>query len=730
MRALSSRPSQLNWGGDEEGSTPRELWVIPGNHDTRITGLLPVGWLWPVAGIASLLALGCWAICRINPPLPPWARLAAMSVVWFLMGCALCAFVLRLLVSVDLKSALGEDCFLTRARCSKRVPIGIVPFDSATQGVSWARGRVAASDFVNFRKGMTEAEKLAASTREVTWIAAVHHHPLPLPYDDSTEKMMAMDNAGAFLSALSQANVRLILHGHKHHQHFARIVVDPAESQSGELAVLSAGTPTNARTAGAFWHGFNVIDVDDEKRARITMYEAPPREGGFLPKHTLDLAPLEEQDRHRYARDVVELKTTCERMLCVAEINTYGDCRFVREFRSVSTTRHALEGLPGPYVAETSRGLVEAFVARPMCQWGPSVSFRPKGEGTLARLEGEIRFGGSGLQSSDQPIDFTLDFYANNAFALNQWQFDCMYPDGERHEDRREYLSFATPLDIAVQELLIHVRFPDDVPLPRRIDARQRSGSGDTASWRVLPGNCVTRIESQFVVEVRIAFPMRGSLIELNWEPRENTYAQDNTENEHGISRALALRDRCGQLQVDQIPEDLKEMLATLEKTARNQLGAGEAEQAQAYDIALFVFDADSKVLRYVSGTFADDDPRRKGTYAFGLGLVGRAFKTGAAVTFRRPPFAPSERPWGYVMPDGSRVLRRNQVPETAIVAIPLAPPEAVDWPYAVLQISTDSTSCLLKTANTASDNGLEQYCAAVRQFTPYFEAALVAIIR
>ena len=712
-------------GGGESGDCPRELWVIPGNHDTRITGLLPVRWLLPLVCACVLLAAGCWSLGQINPPLPPWAHRAVVIVAWFFGVCAVVALVLRFLVSVDLKRALGSEYFLSEARCSERIPIGIVPFDSASQGVSWARGRVADYNFSSFRNGMSAALEKVKGAKEVTWIAAVHHHPLPLPYDDSTERMMAMDNAGAFMSELSQAGIRLVLHGHKHHQHFARITVDPAQSQSSELAVLSAGTPTNSRSAGAFWHGFNVVDIDEEKRARITMYEAPPRGGGFVLKRIVDLAPLEEQDRNRYEREVTELGTSCERMLCVAEINTYGDARFVREFRGVCTTHHALGGLPGPYVAATSRGLVEAFIARSLCQWGPAVTLRPKGGGTLGRLEGEIRFGGSGLQKSDQPIDFALEFYANNAFALNQWQFECMYMDGQRRDSPREYLRFRAPMDLAVRELLIHVRFPDDMPLPRRLDLRQRTGAEESGIWRVLSRDCLIRIESQCVVEVRIPFPMRGSLFEINWEPRENLYAQPNTARERDIGRALVLRDRFAQLGIDQVPSSLKELLANLEINARNLLGVGEREQEQAYDVSLFAFHGDSKILRYVAGTFAESDARRQGTYAFGLGTVGRAFKTGASVAFRRPPYSPDERPWGYVMPDGSRVVDRNKVPEAVILSIPLAPPEAVDWPYAVVQISTDSATCVLKTANTASDSSVELFCAALRELTPDFEGIL-----
>jgi UDP-2,3-diacylglucosamine pyrophosphatase LpxH len=47
-----------------------------------------------------------------------------------------------------------------------------------------------------------------------------------------------MYNAGALINELAQAGIRLVLHGHKHHQHFARIVINPVESQFAEVAVL------------------------------------------------------------------------------------------------------------------------------------------------------------------------------------------------------------------------------------------------------------------------------------------------------------------------------------------------------------------------------------------------------------------------------------------------------------------------------------------------------------
>ena len=487
-----------------------DIWVIPGNHDTRITGLLPVGWLFGIAVANLAFATLWWVLDREPLNLPSWQHVGLHCLIDVNVGLAGLCLILRLLVRKNLECQ-WKGFFLTRARCSNRVPVGIVPFDSASEGVSWARGRIRDGSLAKFRSEMEAARD--TDTRAITWIAAVHHHPLPLPYDDSTEQMMIMDNAGALMKELSQAGIRLVLHGHKHHQHFARIVVDPAAAHSSELAVLSAGTPTSARSAGPFWHGFNVIDIDAEQRVRIGMHEAPPAGGGFELRQTLNLASLEEQDKRRFLRDAEQIGVSCERMLCVVQIGSFGDARFVREFRGVRALRDGVDGLPGPYVAFASSGLVEAFVARSLSQSGPSVSLALQSM-TLNRIEAAIRFRGSVLQKDEVPIDFALECYANNAFALNRWQFQCMYPD--RTDDSNEFLNFEVPRDVALEEFFIHVQFPDDVALPYRIDVKQRTAT--ESQWIALPRDCLVRIESQSIVQIRIRYPRPGAPAHLGAE--------------------------------------------------------------------------------------------------------------------------------------------------------------------------------------------------------------------
>ena len=695
-----------------------DIWVIPGNHDTRITGLLPVRWLFGLAMANLGLALVWWWLKRWPIGLPAGHQIILNSLLVINVVVAGLCLILRIFVRKDLGKQWG-GFFLTASRCSTQVPVGVVPFDSASEGVSWARGRIADSSLAKFRSEMEAAR--AGAIRPITWIAAVHHHPLPLPYDDSTEQMMIMDNAGALMKELSRAGVRLVLHGHKHHQHFARIVVDPAAAHASELAVLSAGTPTSARSAGPFWHGFNVIDIDAEQHVRIEMYEAPPAGGGFELRQTLDLASLEEQDKRRFWRDAEQMGVSCERMLCVARIGRFGDARFVREFRGVRALREGVEGLSGPYAASATSGLVEAFVARSLSQSGPAVSLKIESI-TLSEIKAAIHFSGSVLQKSEPPIDFALEAYANNAFALNRWQYQCMYPD-RKQEDSNEFLNFKVPVDLALEEFFVHIQFPDEIPLPYRIDVKQQASS--ESPWNPLPRDCLVRIESQAIVQIRIRYPKPGATIRLTWEPKDNIYPTNDPSGEQAISRALQLRERFLKLHTQGVSKELGTLLANLEISARTELGEGEDKQTVAYDIALFAFDEQTKELCYVAGSFPKGDPRRQGRYAFGLGMAGRAFKTATNVAFRKPAYTPSERAWGYVTPDGRRVSDRRDVPEEIILAIPLAPPEMPDWPYAVLQISTDQPFCTLKTADTATDKGIERYCAAPRALTTEFERIL-----
>lgn len=701
-----------------------EVWAIPGNHDTKITGLVPVIWLWHIALVCALLAAGSAWLRGLSCAYPVWLAWLLCATTWGWGGLAVLAVVVRLLVTRDLAKAMGDELWLTKGQVSAGGRVGIVPLDSATYDTSWARGEVTADGLAVLKEDLQRLRSPAGPGHDNTMlIAVVHHHVLPLPYDHDKEQMMVMGNAGSVLAELAGHRVRLLLHGHKHHQHFARVVINAATDPTADIAVLSAGTPTQARNAGAFWHGFNVIEIAPDGNATVEMYQGPPTGGAFKVDKRFDLTPPENQDRWRYEASLQTSDIHCERLICSVDINPYGDARFFREYVQVSTPRSCVKKLPSTLVAHAKWGLMEAYTVRGLSSHGPRVTVRPTPNSvrTAERIEVELHFEGAGLLDHDAPIDFFTEVYGNNAFALNQWQAECMYAsatgDDADEVKSTEDIRFKVPDGLAVRELIVEASFPTGMKRPRRLSPRIGHRTGEDVSWSWIPPSSLVWLGMRNTAQMRILYPRPGALYQINWDLEENIYGDGNVVRERGIERALELRKWLNTLRTKPLQPKLAQMLAQrLEATefnARTVLGNGDDQSP--LDIALFTFDANDKYLHYLVGTHAEADPRREAHYHYGLGLPGRAFKAGQAVSFRRPPSTPGERPWGYVHPDGKPVLPGDSVPEVAILAIPLAPMEAPDWPYAVLQLSTDTTTVPLRTTDVPQGMSIKDYTHALR---------------
>jgi len=710
LRQAKCRLDELATELKFDDGTDCEVWTIAGNHDTRITGLFPVKWLKWVSLISAILAVAAWFLSRVI--LPSWLSVLVLSAAGLLVAIFLTAVTFRLLTRTNLAKAIGDKHFLTTAQPSSRVPVGIVPFDSASVGVSWARGAISNESFGKF----TALKAQLAQEKDTVWIAAVHHHPLPLPYDHGAERMMAMDNAGAFLSDLSKIPIQLVLHGHKHHQHFARIVVNSISADAAEVAVLSAGTPTHGKDAGAFRHGFNVVHVHASRRMHVEMYESPPGPSGFERKCTFDIAPLAEQDRRRNRMDRDAFKINCKRLLCVANIEEGGDAYFAREFRGLDTTADSVRQLPFQLTASTTNGMVEEFRGERLCDYGPSIRLMKDKQVCWNECSGHIEFDGVGLHAGDEPIDFLVEFYGNNAFALDQWQHTSMYPEWGTGP-RSEYVNFPVPENIAVEEFWLIVRFPVCSGLPKGIIAVVKDEHAP--DWRQLPPDRLLRIESERLIQLRISCPLPKAEIELRWELPRDDFDLGNW----AVNRALSLRKKFASLLGKQIPQELLDIVSVMEAEARVPLGAGAERR---YDVALYAFDEPSKTLGYLTGTYAENDPRRQGAYPFGLGLVGRAFKIKSVRAFDRMKLVKGA-PCGYVMPQGGGVTDINSVREYAALAIPLTLPEALNWVYGVFVVSTDDATCGLKMQDSPQDRSIAEYCGTLRALTPRFEAILNA---
>ena len=132
----------------------------------------------------------------------------------------------------------------------------------------------------------------------------------------------------------------------------------------------------------------------------------------------------------------------------------------------------------------------------------------------------------------------------------------------------------------------------------------------------------MVRIESQGVVQVRVPYPIRSSAIEINWDQRENVYADPESDIGRDIARALSLRKQFNALVGNAPSAALLALMETIESNVRDWMSDGGETAGRLYDWALFAFDDGDKCLPYLMGSHPEGDWRRESRYPFGLGIA------------------------------------------------------------------------------------------------------------
>jgi predicted MPP superfamily phosphohydrolase len=230
------------------------LYVIPGNHDTRVQGILPVGQITPLVLTLSVVV---WAGAYVHG-WQTWQWVVPIAVTLIVCRYAL----LRKFTHFFSDSIPALPLTLSD------LSLVVYPFDSATHATSGATGQIPVQQFVSARK---EADETSDAPYR---IALVHHHTVPIPYDSEQESLMVLKNAGAFLSEIAGRGVRLVLSGHKHHQHISRVSINAETPDELEVTVLNTGTPTARRHPSRFGYNFSVIEIHPCSGAKIKQYRS------------------------------------------------------------------------------------------------------------------------------------------------------------------------------------------------------------------------------------------------------------------------------------------------------------------------------------------------------------------------------------------------------------------------------------------------------------------------
>ncbi|SDD96168.1 metallophosphoesterase family protein [Paraburkholderia lycopersici] len=677
-----------------------EMLLVPGNHDTRFSGVLPLQWLTWIA--LALLLTG--AILAWRSFHSPWY--------WAPFACVGAAgLVLRLCLTRDFKRTYG-DLYRSTPQAFPAIKLGVIPFDSASVPVWSAQGKLR-KDAIHAIRAVSQAPDMTdpkAHANDIFWVAAVHHHPLPIPYYAKSEPQLIMQNAGTLLAELTKAGVPLVLHGHKHHSHFSRLSIRKPNQDFHEIGVVAAGT--SSQGAGAS-HAFNVMEVDEDQRVEIYVYEAKPG-GTFDRRHVASLASSDQYKSRDLSMAGSTAKAGCDFMLSSAEITKFGDSVVVREFSGLTALGEALRELPGVFRAKCDNGEVEPFEVAVHSSGTPSLS---KIEETTSTHETSTRLAlvPDSLKCGATGVDFHLRTWITNAFALNAHQYFQMYL--EEVPSLIEEMKFDVPQDIVVRHLTLQLRFPAASAIPAGSVFQVRSDS--KSPWRDLPSDNFHHIRTAPALLAHVRAPKPGSQYRFYWRVPASA---PEPASRHAARYQEALIGDAFQDATEAFGDMFMELLAACESIASDELKA--EQRTDEISLALYAYNRSSCELTLVgaAGEIIEDTALIL-QFRYGLGLPGRALKLGEMTVFDRQPLSQqlSTPAPGHLLYGNTKSPGTDGRIGTAI-AFPLwSDNDPSRTPYAVMCALVNGDGGHLKMQDTGEDAALSNFHALVRQQTESF---------
>ena len=647
--------------------------VIPGNHDTRCFGLIPLRWF-------TWFAIICWGIGAVFLYVHSRWAIAAAAV----------AAVLSLwrLLFKDFRSAFSE-LVVTNPISFDDLGIAIYPFDSASKTLSSARGRIPPGEFVASRR----ASEPLNGRGDLYRIAILHHHPLPIPYDHQFEPLLVLDNAGAFLSEASRLRIRLVLHGHKHHQDYSRISTKLESGEAFELGVLASGTPTAGSDHGPEGFNFHVLEFDSEGGPRAVPYQAHAG-GGFnrLPSFPIEALDLEmrrtfENERQRLGREYGSV-------VSVRRVSADGDVYNRIEYRDLRITRmgESLTKLPHAFTvyAGGDTGSIERLTGFPLSPEAAglhlSIDTADPTAFALKRQSGKLQFGRT-IQSGSAPISFGIRYYAINACAMSAMQYGEMYVP---NEPPIEWIPMKL-VEAPTRELVLTVQLPRDTHIEGRAELVTSDGR-ENRRLAALNSGLVHDPDAGLII-CRIPYPLLEVDYRIQWRLAPQAPV--------AIQAALRLRG-----EVTELTRQLLE-LQTPHPAASSRRGAIDALREVALqslqispddplEVAIMIYDPKQRHLKVVAASFEEGDERWNWNLKYGDGIAGRAFKMQRARLFIKAKAAQEGTPYYYLLPSGRPISQPEDIPVEALVALPLSHPADRSMVYGVLSLGSTRPSSRL----------------------------------
>jgi 3',5'-cyclic AMP phosphodiesterase CpdA len=675
FRAAQVRLDSLRNAASDGDQQPK-LFVIPGNHDTRLSGLLPISWIAPVVFF-------CCLTVSVGGYLHHWPQAWhwAVPISAILLGCR--AISLR-------KFSRYFGAYIPQLPTTmKDMNLVLYPFDSATSPIAWACGNVPFSQFLAAR-GDPDQTRLPPYK-----MAIVHHHSVPIPYDSKSEAMMVLKNAGAFLSEIAALRVRLVLSGHKHHQHVSRVKINAETEHELEFTVLNTGSATASKSPGAHGHNFSFIEIHPQRGAQITQYQSIGAPFSRLKSFWVDsidksARALLRENEHlkKFRYDSLEIDVA---------INPDGDAfrkMTVRGFRYFGAT--PIDRLPVRWGASVDTGQIERPVIRP--DPGAPVETRLADvERERQRIEGTIKFTEM-IKLGRKPFGFSVERHEINAYAMSAQQFGLLHPK-QNTELPIEFVEIDQQR-APVGELVLRVRLPEKFKVKHepslvilRGDSVEQDMQDEYTDTKYFsfdaPSNTAT---------ARIPFAPLGLKYRIEWElvdeppPAGRPFSLSREgEVAEVVNRFVDLKrddPRIGTLSAG--------LLEGIADVARKMFKLDASAEDPLF-LDIMVFDQKTKKLRVVVANYPAGDSRWDAELSYGDGIAGRAYKMNTVRLFVKKKAIIDGTPFYYVEGTGKPPTDNgDEIKEQALISLPLSHPEQPETVFGVLNISSRRESSRL----------------------------------
>ena len=380
-RAFNTASAFLNSLCEAAEISAEALIAIPGNHDARIKGFLPI------------------------------SRLRAFR-------------------------ALFGDA--ARPRWFEGLNLFAYGFDSNES--AWfgelAAGSVPRNAFTELQNAVAAAQKQAQSAwRGCHRVALLHHHPMPIAATErrglrSMEEFLLLRNAGTFMTELLRADIDLVLHGHKHYPSFSKATYIDDDASAKSVTVVACGSSGAAGPHPTY----NLLTLYDDGRIdlerRIQAGATYPIKGDTIPLRSY--AEAREFRYRRLAEQEHLLNVGTYSAVTIIDAHS-GDARGHETYSEVTSADSNVRVREVPVTFSSASGYFEAPMHEPSSiGWRWDEVTRPKSRRGFSIFEPPI---------ADQPVTFTRISRTANAFHFSKKERE----DTTGRKDATENLRFHIP---------------------------------------------------------------------------------------------------------------------------------------------------------------------------------------------------------------------------------------------------------------------------------------------